>query len=329
MRSFKKILVRIVILAAFLIVFDKAVRFVYQSPGENIIYTKNDLKESKGEVETLILGTSLAHWGVNGGVLGELLDSTTFNLATSAQPLEGSYYFLRQQLKDNPLERVFLGVHATSLINNYDENTALKEGIFDRLSSPLLKAEYLLRTADTKEYEQYLFYAARVENVMTWEKAKRYVKYKLSDDFRNNIPPEGQKMKYMGMGDENTQAVYDGSFDDESLGDDAIWAREKVYETNEIYLQKIADLCSENGVELNLFVTPMTWEFTRLMGDLDDMHEYLEEFAEKNNANLFDANQYEGIYEIFTDDCYQDKKHFNAKGAEKFSELLAKWYQEQ
>lgn len=328
MRNFRKILLRVILLGAFLFAFNKVVRFMYEAPNQNVIYTRNDLKESKGEVETLILGTSLMHWGVNGETLGEVLDSTTFNLATSAQPMDGAYYLLKDQIKHNPLKRVFLGVHTAVMQTDTNSNINLRRGIFDRIQSPLGKIEYMFKTAEFSEYESYLFYSTRIDNVMTLEKTKKNVKYKLSDDYRNNMSPQRTRYTYQGMGDENTQKVYDGSFSAKKLRKDTVWNRKRLKENSTTHLQMIADLCNENGVELNIVIPPLTWEYTKLMGDLDDMHDYFQEYCTKNGANLYDFTNYEGIYELLPNECYQDKKHLNAEGAVKFSRLLGECYLE-
>ena len=123
MRNVKKILPRILILVVFVAALNSGVRYLYEPPTRNGIYTVNEIKETRGEVETLVLGSSLAHWGVDGNLLGEMLDSLTLNLATSAQPLIGSYYFLKEQSQINPIQRVFLGLHATTMLR--DNNKAL------------------------------------------------------------------------------------------------------------------------------------------------------------------------------------------------------------
>lgn len=330
MRSFKKILPRILLVIVFLCVLNSGMRFLYESVRNTMVYTRQDLKDTKGETETLVLGTSLAHWGINSNVLGEVIDSPSFNLATSAQPLSGSYFLLKDQANVNPIKRVFLGIHVPSLINDTnEEGIEIREGIFDRMLSPLVKAEYLLDSAEPYEFERYLFYPARVANVFNPKVAKRNVAYKLTDDFKNNIGPEGQmEYVYQGNGNENTENEYDGSFNDEKLGEDATWKRSKVLDINEEYMQKIADFCKKENIELNLVVTPMTWEFTKLMGDMDDFHNYLQEFCDENGAGLYDFHEYEDVFEIFTNEDYQDKKHFNSKGAEKFARLLGEWYLE-
>ena len=193
MRNFKKILPRILLILVFLCIFNMGIRYTYESVRNTMVYTRNDLRDTKGEIETLVLGTSLTHWGIDSNVLGETIGSEAFNLSTSAQPLSGSYYLLKDQARVNPIKRVFLGIHVPALVNDTNtEGIEIREGIFDRMLSPVVKAEYLFKTAAPNEYERYLFYAARVENVLNERVAKRNLDYKKTEDFKNNIGPEEQ-----------------------------------------------------------------------------------------------------------------------------------------
>lgn len=326
MRNFKRIILPVIVVIAFLMAFETGSRFLYQEPGNLIAYGKKDLKKSKGEIETLLLGTSLVHWGVNGQMLGDALESTTFNLATAAQPLSGTYYLLKDQNKYNDLKRVFLGVHVSSMTRDYSMGIKIRESIFDRLLSPLGKLEYLYETADCAEYPLYLFYATRQDNLFNFEQVKKTIEYKLSDDYKNNFSPTNRKYIYQTMGNDNTKAVYKGNYKEKNLPRKSKWDRDIIIKSNEEYLQKIADLCRDNEIELNLVIMPMVPEITKLMGDLGDMHEYYQDFCEKNDARLFDFNQYENINGILPNEYYQDVKHLNIKGATVLTGLLADWY---
>lgn len=326
MRNFKKILLRILLIFAFLCIVNKGGRFLYDTPENMAGYAIRDIKENKGEVDTLLLGTSLMHWGVNGQTLEEKIGGTVYNLATSAQSIRSSYYLLKDQTDINPIKRVFMGIHAISLINDTDGYIAIREGIYDRIQSPLNKLSYMLETAEPREYEQYLFFPTRVKDVLDVERVKDTVKYKLGEEYKKNESPKDEELIYQGMGDENTSVEYDGSFDDERLGDDAIWNRDNIIPENVYYLEKLSALCQEKNIQLNFVVVPPTWEFTKLMGDLEDFHQYLLGYCEEYGADLYDFNEYEGIYDYLTDDCYQDKKHLNTKGAKVLAGLLGDWY---
>lgn len=50
MRNAKKIMPRILILVVFVAVLNSGVRYLYEPPTRNGIYTVNEIKETKGEV---------------------------------------------------------------------------------------------------------------------------------------------------------------------------------------------------------------------------------------------------------------------------------------
>lgn len=326
MRNVKKILPRILILVVFVAALNSGVRYLYEPPTRNGIYTVNEIKETKGEVETLVLGSSLAHWGVDGNLLGEMLDSLTLNLATSAQPLIGSYYFLKEQSQINPIQRVFLGLHATTMLRDNNKALDVRQWIFDRLVTPLGKLDYLVHTADFTELEQYLLYATRIDNLFNIDMVKENVTYKRGEDYQNNIPPEDEDMTYYGMGNENTDEVYDGSYDKEKVGKGEYWDRDNVLDISVEYLEKIALLCQERGIELNIFITPLTFEYASIIGDLDDLNQYFQEFCSAYGANLYDAGQIENVYDLFSNEYFQDYKHLNRTGSELFTSMMGEWY---
>ena len=269
-----------------------------------------------------MLGSSLAHWGVDGNLLGEMLDSLTLNLATSAQPLIGSYYFLKEQSQINPIQRVFLGLHATTMLRDNNKALDVRQWIFDRLITPLGKLDYLVHTADFTELEQYLLYATRIDNLFNIDMVKENVTYKRGEDYQNNIPPEDEDMTYYGMGNENTDEVYDGSYDKEKVGKGEYWDRDNVLDISVEYLEKIALLCQERGIELNIFITPLTFEYASIIGDLDDLNQYFQEFCSAYGANLYDAGQIENVYDLFYNEYFQDYKHLNRTGSELFLSLI-------
>ncbi|MDO4275487.1 MAG: hypothetical protein Q4D16_17605 [Eubacteriales bacterium] len=330
MRSFRKIVISLVILLAFVFGLNSVSRYMYESVRNNIVFAREELEENKGTIDTLLLGTSLVHWGLDPEVIDEELGVKSFNLATSAQPLSGSYYLLKDQVKSNPIKTVFLGVSVPGMVNDYDKDTPVKLGVFDRISSPAVKAEYMAAVAEFKEYEQFLFFPTRVVNVLDTKAVKRNVAYKKSEEFKEKISPDYAPYIYYGMGFESKEEVYDGSFNDEKLGNDAIWNRDRIVDVNVEYIKKTAQFCNDNGIELNLVIFPHSYEFARLQGDLSDMDKYMEELSAEIGAELYNYNftVRQDIYDIMTNDCYQDKKHFNKKGAGRFAELLCSDYKE-
>lgn len=221
---------------------------------------------------------------------------------------------------------MFLGLHATTMLRDNNKALDVREWIYDRLVTPLGKLDYLVHTAASFELEHYLLYAARVKNYFNLDTVKKNVTYKLGEDYQNNVPPERENMTYYGMGNENTDEIYDGSYNKERVGRGEYWNRENVRDISEEYLEKIALLCQERGIQLNIFLTPLTDEYAGIIGDLDDLNLYFQEFCGEYQANLYDSGQIDGIYELFTDKYFQDYKHLNRAGSELFTRMMGEWY---
>lgn len=330
MRSFRKIICRVIVLLVFGVVVSIGGRYIYESPRIPIVYVRKELKETKGTVDTLLLGTSLVHWGLDPSVISEELDAVCFNLATDIQPLSSSYYLLKDQIKNNPIKRVFIGTGVAGMQS--DTNTAVgrRLTILDRILSPSVKLEYMFKEGEFKDFEQFLIYPTRVENVLDLEEIKRNVSYKQTEEFQNNISPSYAYWQYFGMGFQGHERVYDGKFSAEKLSEGSIWNRENIFEGSVNAIRNMAELCKENDVELNIVIFPHVYEYAKMQGDLSDMDAWFTEFCEELGIGLYDYNYtaYEGIYEILPDEYYYDKKHLNAKGAAAIAHLLCSDYKE-
>lgn len=64
----------------------------------------------EGEIENLYLGSSHVFCDLNPEILDQLTGKCNFNLSSPNQPLNGSYYLLREADKRNELSHVYLEV---------------------------------------------------------------------------------------------------------------------------------------------------------------------------------------------------------------------------
>ena len=85
------------------------------------------------------------------------------------------------------------------------------------------------------------------------------------------------------------------------------------------YLQKMTDLCKENGIELVLIKAPSVYPYW-----YDEYDEQIEEFAEANDLDFYNFLDY--VDEIGIDyqtDTYDGGLHMNLDGATKLSKFFA------
>lgn len=330
MRSFRKIICRIMVLLVFVLLVNKVSRYMYESRTNPLIFTREELKETKGTVDTVLLGTSLVAWGLDPAVISEELDGVCFNLGTESQPVSGAYFLLKDQIRVNPVKRVFLGIGVAGIVEDNNTVVGRRLAILDRMFSPLVKAEYMLTDGSFRDYEQFLLYPTRVENRLNFQYVKKNIAYKQSEDFQNKIPPSYADWQYIGMGFKYNDQVYDGSFHAKKLKENGIWNRDSVEERNIEYIRKMAKLCKKNNIDFNIVIFPHAYEFAKLQGDLSDMDAYFEELCQELEIGLFDYNYtaYEGIYDILPNEYYWDRKHLNKDGAAAIAHLLCSDYKE-
>lgn len=171
MRSFRKNMIKvlscIICVCVFLHGINQIGKFLYESARDNILLICEDLKEAEGTIETVLIGTSLMQVGMDARTLGEELDSTCFNLASSAQPVSGSYFLLKDVVKRNPVKRVFFGVGVNSFVtDSKDRSTTAKVKALKLIQSYIGKACFLMATAKPEELETLIFCPARVKNTL-------------------------------------------------------------------------------------------------------------------------------------------------------------------
>ena len=328
MRSFKepvKALAGVLAVLAFLWGINEVGKFLYEPAKDNILLACEDREDAEGIIETVLLGTSLMHVGMDAVTLGEELGTTCMNLATSAQPASGSYYLLKDVLRKNPVKQVFFAVGVNNFFSESEnKSTSAKVRVLKMLESPLNKARFLFAEAQPSEWEVLLFCPARTDNTFDLAYIRRNVEYKLSEDFKERKSYKGAEYTYYGMGSESSDAVFSGEFEGE-LQSNNVWNRKEIVEENVTYMKKMAKLCQDNGVEFAFVVFPYAEGIAGKQGDLSDMDAYMEELAAETGSRLFNYNvtAYPNIYQIFPDSSYMDAKHLNHTGAVDMARLLA------
>lgn len=316
MRNFRKIAVRV--LAVFLTVclFEGAVRYGFESWRDYSRITKLERAELKGTIDTVYAGTSLVYRSVNPNILDEILGTNSFNLATSAQPLMGSYYLIRETAEENPVKTVYVGITMMSL-KQKDLDIRHVMAV-DNLRTWKWKLAYLLALHRESVFTTSLLYSTRVQTYTQISKIKNNVKNKLT---------QTETARYGLRGYQPRKGVYKGKTKRKKNADSSYWDGEKkdaqALSIHMEYLEKIAEFCRDKGIRLVLFVPPLTQNFIDRAGDLDDWDRFCREFAGKWDADYYNFLLYKERQSVFTNETFHNAKHINTTGAKLFSELLA------
>lgn len=330
MRNIKKLVPCILILLGFCIGINALTSYIYPPENYNELLSLEEMEEHEGEIETLLMGTSIVNYGMDSVLAGEILDSVCFNIATSEQPIASAYYTLKDQVKRNPVKRVFYGMNVKNFMSEDKwRKIPAKLRVWNYIESIPVKLQYFRAVGKADELEHFLFRAVNVENLFDFNSIKEFAEYKKSEDFKNKISPKGRLFDYYGMGFVANNKLFKGKVG--KVEEKSIWDESKLREENIYYLRKLAELCEEEGIELNFVIIPTSKAFSSKQGDLADMNRWMREFCEEYQANLYDYNEVScpEIYDLLIDtEDYLDAKHFNLTGARKFTKLVMTDYLE-
>lgn len=316
MHNFKKIAVRVLAVLLTACLFEGFVRFCFEDWNEFTRVSKMERKELEGTLDTLYIGTSLTYRSIDPRIMDETLGTNSFNLATSAQPMMGSYFLLREEAEANPVRTVYLGLCMPSV--KQAQKDIRYVSAYENLRTWKWKLRYLLSVQKESVFTTSVLYSTRVSTYTQYSKIKENIRSKLSD---------ASSGRYGMRGFRPTSAVYTGPMKKNRNRKINSWnAKRGIAQTQEEsmrYLEKIAKFCQEEGIQLILFVPPTTQDYLDAAKDVEAWDDFCQDFAAKWGAQCYDFMLYKERQRDFPNEMFQDEKHLNGAGAEAFSRLLA------
>ncbi len=261
------------------------------------------LQEEPDSVDVLFLGSSMVYCDVVPAVFWQESGLSAYVCAGPEQTIPMSAHYLRQALKTQSPQVVFLELTGV-FFGRYTGFTKTNIGQMpwgrERLAATFREAEPELRAGLL--FPLY-FYHDR------WQELT-------SDDFRVALTGYGRDpMAGYTFLDEYDPgvAVHDRVFDQSEA---AMENRRR----NERVLAELCTLCREKGITPVFYVSPTMGRVPAAL--LEPLKTYA---AGLDGALVLDCNEY--FEEIGADPArdFYDDVHFNAAGAEKFSRFLARW----
>lgn len=327
MHSFKKIFLRICLIVAGLTLYSIAVRFAYQDQKNVFPYIQKELRENTGKIDTLFCGTSTTYRSFSPQIWDSEMGGCSFNIGTAAQPTESGYYLIEQEIKRNPVERVFLGISPKTMTrhNFFIES---KERVFNLLDSTSMKLKYLWDTCSLEEALYMVYYPVRVDDYirpLVRGEVQQSILYKLSQAYKDKIyPGEG----YLGKGFFGGEARYkEEKYTYIKPNFDKNWGERRIATKEAEALHKVIQYCQEQGIEVIMVYPPISGEEVKDYGNVEVIHDYFEQYAKQYNIQFWDFSFYKNLKEEYSNDMFKDKGHMNRAGGEQFSNKLIEIYQ--
>lgn len=289
---------------------------------DEVRYAMHELYEQE-EIETLFLGSSHVFCGYDPRILDEISGENTYLAATPVQKVDGSYYLLKEALKNNQIKKVYLDMFYLQYRDIPAERGSIQMQwiycITDNMKNNWNRIEFLLNASDCENYIEGFLPSARYGNyLLDRKRIERVIKSKRSSEYINyeNVPSAFYKGAYVipgGVGNPEMIADLDNLEVAESI----------ISEYSLKYLNKIVELCKEEEIELVLVTTPFTDFSVQALGNYNTFYAYMKEYAKTNAIEYCDFNLCRPELLVMEKDDFVDYHHLSGKGAVKYSTVFA------
>lgn len=294
----------------------------------------HDFYVNNGKIDNIYLGSSHVYQGINSILLDNINGEHNFNLASSGQPLNGSYYLLKEADKGNVLSHVYLELFYLCNVKDdvhaeVDVNDSYNWRNSDYMKTSYNKFEYMLSIAGKEKYVDTFFpfsrYRTKLDN---WDYIRQTMESKRTDTYFNF-------KHYVVISDENVYREYKGQgyyyTSEKFLSAKRLYGQERILKGNPIgeksekYMRKIITYCQKRDIPITLFVSPIDELQLVSTECYDNYINQIREIADEYGIEFYDFNLTKEEYlDIQHGEYFMDVGHLNYKGADMFTTFFNK-----
>lgn len=317
--TIKKDLLHLLCLAALFFLGRAALLYLIEPADYSLYFNrtlKNKAEANNNRIDMVILGTSRPHRTFSPAVLEEELGlGSVFNASSGLQPLEASYYMLKEISGRYRPRYAVLDI--TSMTFFSKSNTLEKVIVLDRLHG-INKLEYLLKGFSPDEYLNAISLCYRFRNNFTAEKIKEIVQEKQMLKENGYTERRAGEDLYTDSG-----FIYSYRTGDIENAFPGRYDFKKILPGRIKTLENIIRFCEENGIRLFFVTTPTSMMNLFQTENYQDFTDYFTDFAAAHNIPYVNLNYLRDREEWLGDDMMYDAGHVNGAGADLVSARYA------
>lgn len=282
------------ILCLALALFSHTFRFKFD---DGILQVDQFYELQNNVVDVLVLGSSHAYAGISPAELFSEFGIASYNLGASSQPLWNTFHYLEEALKTQSPEVVVLDAYNVNITFEYSDPSRIIKNNFG-LGLSRNKWESLSASAPTGEFADYFFQFYQYHSRYTDINAADFQSKEYYADFK-------------GFAQHLTTVPFERPDISEVVG------MEQLTEKTETYYKKIMELCKDEGIPLEIVVSP--YAVTEIE---QKRYNAAADIAEMNGIPFTNYNvKYEELGLDFSSDM-ADAGHLNYMGIEKYTKHL-------
>lgn len=307
MKNFKKAIKTTVLFLIFAALISTLImEFFFRSE----TYYYQDYRERDamaGSIDYVVLGSSHGLRAFRPEILDEQLGVNSYNLCGSLMTMQGKYQILTMEIDRNPIKTVVLEMASSSMTRNRE--TEGPEGdiyLLGRFSSFAPRMKYFFQSILPKEYSK-TYYVFLKRGITCLYKLRTGSLTKNNTKAYKGFAPFIRDYKDITIN-------YKKKFNSQSLNT-------QLYDWNEIYLNKITDLCKERNIRLILVTTPLSKTTVCRFDNFDVSREYYEKYAKEHDLEFYDFNLLKERNDLFSDlTSFHDRYHLGNTGSQVFTD---------
>lgn len=285
--------------------------------------TMNEMYNTHTNYTMGFLGASHVYQSFNPCVFDNMIDNcNSINLGSSGQSLTGTYYLLREFLKNSTPNVIILEITYPLYEDVYERVSAPEYALFDYMKPSFNKLQYFFAAFPPSDYANALFPIYRDRSKLKISSISQIYSLKAENGYNEYKPfshADGWQYKTKGF------VAVDWSY--ENMGFDAAlpyqWDQDLIIQNNIEYLKKITNLCKSENIDIIWVTAPIPVYSIIEMDNYADVHNYFDALAKKCNTEYYDFNYcYREILERNDNLYFYDSSHMNKTYADIFSTVV-------
>lgn len=280
----------------------------------------HEMYETQKEIDMVFLGGSTTYTAFDPEIWDNALNIYSFNLGSSNQTPDSSYYLLKELFAEQEPKYCIYGLSDLVFtdLTIWDSPTYYYI-LSDYFRPSHNKFQYMLHAYNVETICAAIFPFLRNRSDISLQTISNNLKKKRSENYRNYGYDifEGSSMVYMGRGyvysNNQTETGAVGALQAYPFSEGTI-AWEHVD-----YLQKMVDLCRKHDCELILIAPPIPYAHMAFQEDYQAVCSFYQQLSKENNVALFDFTLAKPELLARGDDSFYDWIHMSGVGATAFS----------
>lgn len=328
---------KIILFAVVVVTVTKVMNYLYVDDTDDFVrYGIHAFYEERENIDRLYLGSSHVYCGVNPVILDGINGENNFNLATSWQQLNTSYYLLKEADKRHHIDRVCLDLYyacVTDGVGNVHDDSEISNSwvVLNQMRPSLNKLVYMLDLSSPQYYYMtFLPFMRYKEELFDQEYIAEIVGRKRSDVWKNyEYRHSSAEGRYVRANGEKGFCIYYGAPDHGRFYTMQEWPTLKknpITRESLEYLRKIVEYCEQHDIALTWIGVPSSDFLLLLNGRYDNFFNQVTELSRQYDIPYYDFNLCRREYlDVSEMEYWSDMGHLNTYGAEVFTKFLGEF----